>query len=196
MVEKQHKNLAQLVHLLREIEKHVNCQKDDILENLEKHRLYLYKYFHKAISCIFSLNGQNKDTSFITQKLLQDIFKNVNAVLGSLESGVNDLIEGLAEKMCKPMVEYVKGLTDDMKKGTSRQFLVMLKEMEQVMRIVQLELEDARKKVRVAEEGKIEAVGKLKAIEGRVKKMKPQLSLPEPQRRCLDCIGPASSNMV
>ncbi|XP_065874244.1 uncharacterized protein [Euphorbia lathyris] len=196
LIEKQHKNIAQLVHLLRQIENHVNGEQEVILQNLGKHRLNLQKYFQKALSCIFSLHGQNKDTSFITQKLLQDIFNNVNAVLDSLESGVDNLFQGLAKKMCSPMVEYVKGLTDDLKNGNSRQLLAMVKEMERMMRKGKLEFEDARKQVRVAEEGKMEAICKLKTIEGSLKRKKQQLCLPEPPKRRVGYSGPATPHKL
>ncbi|XP_065871462.1 callose synthase 5-like isoform X1 [Euphorbia lathyris] len=54
------------------------------------------------------------------------------------------------------MVEYVKGLIDDRKNGNNRKLLDMVKEMERMMRKGKLEFEDARKKVRVPEEGKME----------------------------------------
>ncbi|WCJ36357.1 hypothetical protein M5689_017561 [Euphorbia peplus] len=196
LLEKQHRNASQLVHLLRQIENHVNCEQDVIVGNLEKHRKSLHEYFQKAIYCICYLQSQNKDTSLISQKLLQDIFKHVDAALGSLESGVDNLIQGLAEKVCNPMVEYTKDLTDDLKNGTVRRLLAIVKEMEQMMRKGKLELEDAKNKVRVAEEGKIEAICKLKTIEGSFKRKKEQFSLPEPPKRRVDSSGPATPHKV
>ena len=49
----------------------------------------------------------------IALKLLLIAFKNVAMVLGSVESGVEDLMDDMAEKICDLMVEYVKGLRDD-----------------------------------------------------------------------------------
>ena len=49
----------------------------------------------------------------ITFKLLLIAFKNITMVLGSVESGVEDLMDDLAEQIYDPMVEYVKGLKDD-----------------------------------------------------------------------------------
>ena len=49
----------------------------------------------------------------ITFKLLLIAFKNITMVLGSVESGVEDLMDDLAEQICDLMVEYVKGLRDD-----------------------------------------------------------------------------------
>ena len=46
----------------------------------------------------------------ITFKLLLIAFKNITMVLGSMESGVEDLMDDLAERICDLMVEYVKGL--------------------------------------------------------------------------------------
>lgn len=85
-------------------------------------------------------------------------------------------MQELAERMCNPMVEYMKGLRDDMKNGTCVRLLGMVEEMERMMTDGRLELADARKKVRVAEEGKIEALCKLNATKERVRRMKDHLS--------------------
>ncbi|CAK7336845.1 unnamed protein product [Dovyalis caffra] len=93
------------------------------------------------------------------------------------------IIDDDINHMCNHMVEYVKGLKDDMKNGTCMRLLAMVDEMEKKMKDVRVELEDARKKVRLAEEGKIEAVCKLNETIERVRKMKEQLSsLPEAKR--------------
>ncbi|CAK7336841.1 unnamed protein product [Dovyalis caffra] len=108
----------------------------------------------------------------------------VITMLGSVRDGVEDLIQGLSQQMCNPMMEYVKGLKDDMKNGTCMRLVAMVDEMEKKnMKDVRVELEDARKKVRLAEEGKIEAVCKLNETIERVRKKKEQLSsLPEAKR--------------
>ena len=49
----------------------------------------------------------------IALKLLLIAFKNVEMVLGSVESGVEDLMDDLAEQICDLMMEYEKGLRDD-----------------------------------------------------------------------------------
>lgn len=93
-------------------------------------------------------------------------------------------MQDLAQLMCDPMVEYVKGLRDDMNNGISVRLLAMVKEMERVIRDGRLELEEARNKVRVAEERKFEALSRLTESEERVKKMKEYLrSLAEPNTR-------------
>ncbi|MFQ6619290.1 hypothetical protein Gotur_000629 [Gossypium turneri] len=81
-------------------------------------------------------------------------------------------MEDLAERMCNPMVEYVKGLRADLKIGTCARLLDTVDEMERCMRNGRIELEEARKKVRVAEEGRIKALCKLKETEEKVRKMK------------------------
>ncbi|XP_065851862.1 uncharacterized protein [Euphorbia lathyris] len=90
------------------------------------------------------------------------------------------------------MVEYVKGLMNDLKNGNNRKLLDMVKEMERMMRKGKLEIEDARKKVRVPEEGKMEVICKLKRIEGSLKRKKQQLCLPEPPTRRVGYSGPAT----
>ena len=49
----------------------------------------------------------------IALKLLLIVFKNVAMVLGSVESGVEDLMDDMAEQICDLMVEHVKRLRDD-----------------------------------------------------------------------------------
>ncbi|XP_050221294.1 uncharacterized protein LOC126671554 isoform X2 [Mercurialis annua] len=187
---KQQTNLLQLVHLLRQIETQVNSRQDDILATLGNHRAVLHKFFQKAVHYISTLHGQNNDFFMTTLKLLQVIFNNVNTVLVSVEGGVEDLVHELAEKMCNPMMKYVKGLKDDMANGTCMRLVAIVEEMDKMMVDEKRELEDARKKVRVAEEAKIEAMYKLKAIEDRVRKMKEQLSLPDTQRGLMENYTP------
>lgn len=191
LMDKQQTNLLQLVRLLRQIEFQVNSRQDDILGTLDSHRISLNKFFQKSVSHISALHSQNRDIFLITLRLLREIFNNVNAILSSVEGGVEHLIQGLAEKMCIPMVEYVKGLKDDMRNGTCVRLLAMVEEMERMIRKGALELEEARKKIRVAEEGKTEAICKLKTIEERVRRMNEHLSLDETGLR-----GPPTSHMV
>ncbi|KAF2311594.1 hypothetical protein GH714_025120 [Hevea brasiliensis] len=179
LMEKQQTNFLQLVRLLRQIEIQVNCRQDDIFGTLDSHRVSLNKFFQKSVSHISALHSQNHDIFLITLRLLKEIFNNVNAILGSVEGGVENLIQGLAEKMCNPMVEYVMGMKDDIRNGTLVRLLAMVEEMERRIRDGTLQLEEARKKVRVAEEGKIEAICKLKTIEERVTRMNEHLSLSE-----------------
>ena len=49
----------------------------------------------------------------IALKLHLIAFKNVAMELGSVESGVENLMDDLAEQICDLMVEHVKGLRDD-----------------------------------------------------------------------------------
>ncbi|KAK9278659.1 hypothetical protein L1049_028232 [Liquidambar formosana] len=111
----------------------------------------------------------------ITLKLLRVTFDHVSAALGSVEVGVEDLMHELAEQMCDPMVEYVKCLKTEMTTGTCSSLLATVEEMAGVMRDVRLELEDARKKVRIAENRKIEALSRLAESEERVRRMKENL---------------------
>ncbi|CAK7336843.1 unnamed protein product [Dovyalis caffra] len=176
LIEKRKMHLTQFVKLLKQIETHVNSSQAEILQNLDNHHGFLKKFIQKSICLVSTLDSENLDTVVITVNLLRAIFHLVTTVLGSVRDGVEDPIQGLSQQMCNPMVEYVKGLKDDMKNGTCMRLLAMMKD-------VRVELEDARKKVRLVEEGKIEAVCKLNETIERVRKMKEQLSsLPEAKR--------------
>jgi uncharacterized protein (UPF0210 family) len=186
LLQKQQTQLVQLVRILKQIESQVNSRQNDILHTLSHHHVSLHKFFQNAIAYLSTLHySQHHETTFgITLKLLRATFNNVGTVLGSVESSVEDLMQDLAQLMCDPMVEYVKGLRDDMNNGISVRLLAMVKEMERVIRDGRLELEEARNKVRVAEERKFEALSRLTESEERVKKMKEYLrSLAEPNTR-------------
>ena len=86
-------------------------------------------------------------------------------------------MDDLAEQMCDPMVEYVKGLRDDMKNGTCVRLLSLVKEMERVIYDGRVQLEEAKNKQRAAEETKIEALNRLTESQQRVNKMKECLGL-------------------
>ncbi|KAK1563886.1 hypothetical protein Q3G72_034682 [Acer saccharum] len=104
-------------------------------------------------------------------KLLQGIFDYMSIVFDSVESGVEELMQSLAAHMCNPMVEYVKGLKADMKFGTCMRLLATVEEMEMELRNGRLELEEAKKRIRVAEEGKVEALSKLNETHERVRRL-------------------------
>ncbi|XWS51516.1 hypothetical protein CRYUN_Cryun12cG0182500 [Craigia yunnanensis] len=170
--EKQQTQFMQLVHLLRQVENRVNSHQDDILQSLATQRDSLQKIFQKAIYFISAFHSQNHDTFLITLKLFQLIFDKTDDVLSSVEDGMQGLMQDLAEQMCNPMVEYVKGLKADLKMGTCARLLAIVDEMERSMRSGRIELEEARKRIKVAEEGRINALYKLKETEEKVRRMK------------------------
>uniref|UniRef100_A0A6N2MLU8 Uncharacterized protein n=1 Tax=Salix viminalis TaxID=40686 RepID=A0A6N2MLU8_SALVM len=187
IVEKRKVQFVHLVKLLRQIESQVNSSQDEILQNLENHHGFLQKSIQKAIGLVATLDSENHDTTVITVRLLQTISHHVTTVLRSVKDGVGDLIQALSHQMCNPMLEYAKGLEDDMKNGACVRLLAMADEMEKVMKDGRIELEDARKKARLAEEGKIEALCKLKETVRRVRKLSEHLtSLSEPKRGLVD----------
>ncbi|TXG60511.1 hypothetical protein EZV62_015084 [Acer yangbiense] len=104
-------------------------------------------------------------------ELLQGLFDYMGIVFDSVESGVEELMQSLAAHMCNPMVEYVKGLKADMKFGTCMRLLATVEEMEMELRNGRLELEEAKKGIRVAEEGKVEALSKLNETHERVRRL-------------------------
>ncbi|KAK2662217.1 hypothetical protein Ddye_000791 [Dipteronia dyeriana] len=101
-------------------------------------------------------------------KLLQGLFHYMGIVFGSVESGVEELMQSLAAHICNPMVEYVKGFNADMKFGTCMHLSATVEEMEMELRNGRLELEEAKKRIRVAEEVKVEALSKLNDTHERV----------------------------
>ncbi|XP_075661014.1 uncharacterized protein LOC142630843 [Castanea sativa] len=190
LLEKQQTQFVQLLNLLKQIESKVNSRRNNLAETIADHRASLRSFFQRAIANLsntFRSSPRHADDTVETAlKLLFLAFKNVDAVLGSVESGVEDLMDGLAEQMCDPMVEYAKGLRDDMKNGTCVRLLALVKEMERVIYDGRVQLEEAKNKQRAAEETKTEALNRLTESQQRVNKMKEclgLLSLPQPQSR-------------
>ncbi|KAL4634678.1 hypothetical protein ACB092_04G217400 [Castanea dentata] len=188
LLEKQQTQFVQLLNLLKQIESKVNSRRNDLAETIADHRASLRSFFQRAIANLsntFRSSPRHADDTVETAlKLLFLAFKNVDAVLGSVESGVEDLMDGLAEQMCDPMVEYAKGLRDDMKNGTCVRLLALVKEMERVIYDGRVQLEEAKNKQRAAEETKTEALNRLTESQQRVNKMKEclgLLSLPQAQ---------------
>ncbi|KAF9671790.1 hypothetical protein SADUNF_Sadunf12G0085200 [Salix dunnii] len=187
IIEKRKVQFVHLVKLLRQIESQVNSSQDEILQNLENHHGFLQKSIQKSIGLVSTLDSENHETTVNTVRLLQTISHHVTTALRSVKDGVGDLIQALSHQMCNPMLEYAKGLKDDMKNGPCVRLLAMAYKMEKVMKDGRVELEDARKKAKLAEEGKIEALCKLKETVRRVRKLSEYLtSLSEAKRGLID----------
>ncbi|GKG38872.1 hypothetical protein Tco_0460584, partial [Tanacetum coccineum] len=77
----------------------------------------------------------------------------------------------LTEQMCQPMIEYARSFKAEITSGTCPRLLATLEAMKGVTRDGRVELEQARKMIRAAEEKKREALGMLKESEERMKKM-------------------------
>lgn len=183
LVEKQQTRLIQLIHLLRQIETKVNMRRDNMSQSLTKHHASLHKIFQKAVQLLSKFQDQNDDTFLITVKLLKGIFDHVGSVFGSMENGLEELMQDLAQQMCDPMVKYVRGIRDEMKMGSYARLLAALEEMQAAVEDGKIELEEARKKIREAEEGKSAALCKLKETEEKVRRMKENVRLrPEAKR--------------
>lgn len=148
-----------------------------MLRHLSRHQISLQKLIQEAIDDLSNLHCQNHDTFFISVKILKALFEHMSFVFGSVETGVDVLMQNLVEHMCNPMVEYVKGLKADIKLGTCARLLSIVAEMDRAMRNGRLELEEAKKRIRVAEAGKIEALCKLKEVEERIWRMTERLQL-------------------
>lgn len=177
LIQKQRLQLAELIHLLRQIEGQVNSSQNNLSQTISDHQVSIHKFFQRTITYVSAIHqsSQSNGAFLITLKLLKATYDHMRAVLGSVEDGVDDLMNDLAERMCNPMVQYVKGLKAEMTTGSCPRLLAMVEEMGGAMRDGRLELEEARKKVRVEEARKIEALSKLKESEENVRKMKEHL---------------------
>ncbi|XP_058226512.1 uncharacterized protein LOC131335257 isoform X3 [Rhododendron vialii] len=177
LLQKQRLQLTQLVHLLRKIESQVNSSQDDILQNLADHQASIHKFFQRGIAYITAVHqtGQSNVTFLAALKLFKATFDRMDAALGSVERGIEDMMYQLAEQMCNPMVEYVKGLKAEMASGTCPHLLAIVEDMGGAMRNGKMELEEARKKVQIAEERNLEALCRLKESEERTRRMKEYL---------------------
>ncbi|KAF7134909.1 hypothetical protein RHSIM_Rhsim08G0198000 [Rhododendron simsii] len=177
LLQKQRLQLTQLVHLLRKIEGQVNSSQDDILQNLADHQASIHKFFQRGIAYITAVHqtGQSNGTFLAALKLFKATFGHMDAALGSVERGIENMMYQLAEQMCNPMVEYVKGLKAEMASGTCPRLLAIVEDMGGAMRNGKMELEEARKKVQVAEERNLEALCRLKESEERTRRMKEYL---------------------
>ncbi|KAF6174935.1 hypothetical protein GIB67_026423 [Kingdonia uniflora] len=126
-------------------------------------------FFHTTVH---QKSQTEETTHIVTLKLFRTTFEHVGSALCSVEGGVEDLMYELAENMYPPMVEYVNGLKTELAAGTMIRLTSAVEKMERVVKNSRLELEEARKKVRVEEKRKSEALIKLKEVEEKGKAMR------------------------
>lgn len=184
VMEKQKDQLIQLIRILKRIETQVNARQSHMVQTLTHRRLYLHKFFHRAIDYLSTVDRVDHQTFRISVlKLLRSAFHEVGAVLGSVESDVEELLQDLGAQMCDPMVEYVEGVKADLSDGGCVRLVGLVKEMAMVAREVRVELEAARNKASVAEASRFEALSRLREAEDNVSKLKECLKLlPEPNK--------------
>ncbi|XP_015163842.1 uncharacterized protein [Solanum tuberosum] len=178
LIQKQEMQLMQLIHLLRQVESQVNTSQTNILQTLSDHQNSIHNVFKKAVAYVsaFHQRGENNGTSLITIQLLKHIFRLVVTTLSSVECGVDNLVDELATRMCSPMVDYVKGLKLEVTSGRCHRLLSIVEEMGGAMRTGRTELEEARKKARIAEHNRLEVLYKLKESEEMARKYQGFLS--------------------
>lgn len=157
--------------MLKHIETQVNSHREDILEMIDSRRNFFQEFIQRSLYYLSSAHSQNHDTFPATLKLLRVLFNHINEVLGSVDTGVNDLMQALAKNMCNPMTKYVGHLADEIKLGPCVQLMNVVNEMERANADTKRELQDARERIRIAEETKIEALSKLKKAEDQVQRM-------------------------
>ncbi|CAH2043942.1 unnamed protein product [Thlaspi arvense] len=163
--------LRQLVHMLKHIETQVNSHREDILQMVDSRRTFFHEFIQKSLYYLSSAHSQNHDTFPVTVKLLRVLFNHINEVLGSVDTGVNDLMQALAKNMCNPMTKYVGNLAAEIKLGPCVKLMNVVNEMERANADTRRELQDARERIRLAEETKIEALSRLKKAEDQVQRM-------------------------
>ncbi|CAN8251953.1 unnamed protein product [Cochlearia groenlandica] len=171
ILHKHKEQLRQLVHMLRHIETQVNLHREDIMEIVDSRRTFFQEFIQKSLYYLSSVHNQNHDTFPVTVKLFRVLFTNINKVLGSVDSGVNDLMQALAKNMCNPMTKYVGNLAAEIKLGPCVQLMNVVNEMERANADTRRELQDARERIRLAEETKTEALSRLKNAEDQVLRM-------------------------
>ncbi|KAM3374824.1 hypothetical protein P3S68_013538 [Capsicum galapagoense] len=178
LIQKQEMQLKQLIHLLRRVESQVNTSQTNILHTLSDHQTSIHNVFKKAVACVSAIHqrGENSGISLITIQLLKDIFRLVVTTLSSVECGVDNLVDELATRMCRPMVDYVKGLKLEITSGRCHCLLSIVEEMGGAMRTGRAELEEARKKARIAEHNRLEVLYRLKESEEMARKYQGFLS--------------------
>ncbi|XP_051152589.1 uncharacterized protein LOC127266391 isoform X2 [Andrographis paniculata] len=179
LMERQKLRLTQLISLLKKIESQVNSSQNSIFQNLANHQAFMKKFFMKTFSYVSAVHqsGQSNDLSNMMLKILKATSDQVGIAIRSVEVGVDNLVCELAEKMCNPMAEYVNGLKIEVKTGISLRLLEIAKEMDEAIKIGQLELEVARNQARLAEQSRLEALIKLQKAEETAKKLTISLGL-------------------
>nr|GEW56414.1 hypothetical protein [Tanacetum cinerariifolium] len=179
LIDKQKMQLMQLMRLLKQVEGSVNSSQNSMIQNIDNHKDSLRTFLQKAVTYVSTIQHSSHDEHAfnITLKLIKAIYDHVCKILSSVEGGVDNLINRLAEQMCQPMMEYVKSLKAEMTTGTCPRLLGKIEDMKKVMRDGRVELEQARKKVRLAEERKLEALSRLKESEENLKKMRQYMGL-------------------
>lgn len=173
---KQKMQLMQLVNLLKQSEAQVNSSQGDILSILADNRASIQKLFQQAVTYVSAVHQstQTNDMFFIMLKLLKRIFDCVGSALCSVESGVEELMDKLADNMCYPMTKYVNDLKTEIVDGTSLTLVSLIEEIAGEMRFRRLEVEESKRKVRTAEKSRLEMLRQLKESEERLKKTKEQ----------------------
>ncbi|XP_071696188.1 uncharacterized protein [Rutidosis leptorrhynchoides] len=177
LIHKQKLQLVQLVQLLKQVESCVNSSQKSMFHTIDKHKDHIHTFVQKAVTYISVVQQPSHDGHAfnITLKLLKAIYDHVCEVLCSVEAGVDNLVNDLAEQMCKPMIDYVKSFKIEVTAGTCPRLLGALEDMKVVARDGRVELEQARKKVKLAEERKLEALSMMKESEEKIKKMRQYL---------------------
>lgn len=178
LIQKQEMQLMQLIHLLRQVESQANTSQGNILQTLSDHQTSIHSVFKKAVAYISAIHqrGENNGNSLITIQLLKHTFRLVVTTLSSVECGVDNLVDELATRMCSPMVDYVKGLKFEITSERCHRLLSIVEEMGGAMRTGRKEFEEARKKARIAERNRLEALYKLKESEEMARKYQGFLS--------------------
>ncbi|XP_076939702.1 uncharacterized protein LOC143608577 [Bidens hawaiensis] len=198
VIHKQKQQLIQLVKLLKQVENCVKSSRKNMFQTIDDHKARIHMFLRKAVTYISVIQQSTHDgqAPVSTFKLLKAFYDLVTEVLSSVEGGVDNLINELNDEMCKPMIEYVKSCKAEMTIGTCPRLLVALEDMKEVAKDGRVELEYARKMVRVAEERKIEALSMLRESEENIKKMRRYLELSNDKKATIGQSGRYAKNKL
>ncbi|KAL4575594.1 hypothetical protein LXL04_022442 [Taraxacum kok-saghyz] len=184
IIQKQRLQLIQLLQVLKQVEICVNSSQKNMFQTIDDQKENIQTFVQKAATYVSRIQQSSHDGSAftITLKLLKAIYEHICAVLSSVEGGVDNLVNKLTEQMAKPMMEYARSFKAEMTTGTCHHLLAALEDMKEVERDRRVELSQARKKVRVAEEMTLQVLSKLRESEERIKKMKQIIERQESSR--------------
>ncbi|KMZ75004.1 hypothetical protein ZOSMA_11G00250 [Zostera marina] len=172
--ESQDHHIRRVINLLRTTEFHVKTRHNSILETLEAHNASLRRFLQKSTNFFSTHPHTSPSTSNLTSRIFRAVYEHSVSSLDAVSGDIEGLLECLTEKMCTPMVAYVKKLREDMES---------IQEMEATLATAMMEVERVKKRARIADEEKAEAFRLYKEYEEKFYGMKKIVlrSIPELQ---------------
>ncbi|MQM09052.1 hypothetical protein Taro_041915 [Colocasia esculenta] len=167
--EKQKINTQRLVRQLRGIGVHLNTRQESIHTTLDSTRASFCQFIERAASVLasYSRAGQQQPhhapaghdaTVGLATKVLHAAYKHVSSALKDMEDEADLLLRSLAEATCGPMMDHITELRADAESGAPARLSALVGEMEAALRELRVETAVARKRARLAEEERAEAM--------------------------------------